>query len=131
MYLFDAHRKSCSSTSLLICKLSFLFRLVRFNLRQCLFPILEDTSYKTRFLSMHAYYTTCYILHISVVKISFIPFSNEIDIIISAATTKMTYLLKSTSLLDAAILETSVPIKIKTPWSQMLPAIQVRFMNDG
>ena len=48
-----------------------------------------------------------------------------------AATTKMTYLLKSTSLLDAAILETSVPIKIKTPWSQMLPAIQVRFMNDG
>ena len=43
----------------------------------------------------------------------------------------MTYLLKSTSLLDAAILETSVPIKIKTPWSQMLPAIQVRFMNDG
>ena len=80
---------------------------------------------------MHAYYTTCYILHISVVKISFIPFSNEIDIIIAAATTKMTYLLKSTSLLDAAILETSVPIKIKTPWSQMLPAIQVRFMNDG
>ena len=41
---------------------------------------------------MHAYYTTCYILHISVVKISFIPFSNEIDIIIAAATTKMTYL---------------------------------------
>ena len=37
---------------------------------------------------MHAYYTTCYILHISVVKISFIPFSNEIDIIFETRNNK-------------------------------------------